>query len=275
MGLVQPRRVPLSTSLAQLRPGSTLGSAGAFRGIDSNLAARLRTEDPIAAGALRRLATSNNLLHGIEEWCLWLLDTPAGDFDRSPFLRDRLARVHRTRRRDQPPWAYENLRQPSRAYRAVPLRFPRELPRFLAYELGPDVIIDASAAAIDEEGSTTAGVIMSRPYRVWVDVLSRPDSPTSTITTNGVHNTFPLPELNDDQFEEIGRAADFIIMAARFAMTESIIEVYKRDQLPDAVQAGHDRLDALVCEVFGLPPEATDAEIEERLFDLYAELSSV
>jgi len=271
---VEPRRTSLSKSIAPLRVGSNLGGGGGFRGIDSTLAAHLRATDQTAAAALRRLGTSSALLNGREEWCLCLVEMSPAEALRSPFVRERLDLIQQRRRNATPPGLFDTIRQPTTRFRAVPLRYPRRLPWLLVYELGPDVIIDASVAAIDEEGSTTAGVIMSRPYRVWVDVLGKPDAPQSVVTITGVHNTFPLPELNDEQFEAIGIAADAVLMACRFAMTESIIEIYERDQLPDTVQAAHDRLDAIVCDVFGIPPDATDDQIAGRLLDLYRDLSA-
>ena len=110
---------------------------------------------------------------------------------------------------------------------------------------------------------------MSRPYRVWIESLAGQDGETITISSTGMHNTFPCPDFTDEQLEAIEHATDRVMMTMRYAMTESVIELYERDELPDELQRAHDHLDSVVCEALGIDVIASDDAIAAQLTQMY------
>lgn len=270
--VVRPRRGPLSGVLASLSRGNTFGDGGALRGIDDAAAAQLRTTDPIAATALRPLVSERTLRSGTQEWCLWLVGHTEAKIGRSRFLIERVERVRARRRTGIPPWLPERMPHPVAPRFAVPLHQPRWMPRVIAYELGVDSVIDASVVALDDP--MTAGIIMSRVYRIWIETAGREDGPDISIAPTQIHNTFPCPDLSDAQMDQIEAAAEQVFMAIRYAMTRSLPELYSRDELPDALRTAHDQLDAIVDAVFGFGPDVSDDAIAAQLIERYQVLSA-
>ena len=253
--------------MAKLIRGSTFGDGGALRGIDDAIAAQLHISDPVAARALRRLVSSRTFKTGVTEWCLWLEEHSESDIHQSLFLADRIRRVDTHRKGASTPWRYERLRQPRPGAFIVVTRFPRRWQRVVAFQLSVDAVIDASVASVDDP--VTAGVMMSRPYRVWIESLAGQDGETITISSTGMHNTFPCPDFTDEQLEAIEHATDRVMMTMRYAMTESVIELYERDELPDELQRAHDHLDSVVCEALGIDVIVSDDAIAAQLTQMY------
>jgi hypothetical protein len=272
-GSVNPRRTSFSSALTPLRRGNTFGDGRALRGIDDAAAIHLRAKDPVAARALRRLVSSRTLKRNVTEWCLWLEEHSESDIGQSHFLTERVYRVQKHRKSAVAPWRYERLRQPRPGAFVVVARFPRRWPRVVTFQLSVDAVIDASVASVDDP--VTAGVIMSRPYRVWIDVVSPQHSETVTVSSTGVHNTFPCPDLTDDDLDAIEDAVQRVLMAIRYAVTDSVIELYERDTLPDALQQAHDHLDAVVCDALGIDATCSDSEIARQLTEMYQSLVTV
>lgn len=272
MSHIPPRRTPLSQQLVTLVRGSTFGDGGALRGIDDALARQLRTSDPVASRALRPLVTARMLRRPRFEWCLWIENLTLADISHSPFLSERVERVRAHRRTVTPPWLYERSRHPVAPRYAVALRQPGWLSHVIAFELTPEVIIDASLAAIDD--LTTVGVIMSRPYRIWADHVRKNNDATVSVSPSTVHNTFPCPDLNNQQRQEIEDAAGRVFIARNHGIRDSLDELYSRNVLPPGLQRAHDDLDAIMCQVIGVDVDSSDDEVRSRLVELYSLMSA-
>lgn len=87
--LVERVSKPLSSEIAPAHFGTMpLGSAliveaGDYEEVSS---------DPVAAKYLRPLRGSRELVRGMDRWCLWLEDLEPGDLEKSPVLKERVAR---------------------------------------------------------------------------------------------------------------------------------------------------------------------------------------
>ena len=267
-------RRPVSPDLAPLRSGSHAADHGALTSIDSGDADSIRRTDKLAAQRLLRYVTPHALLHNEELWCLWLEDLTEREVMQSDVVATRVRRVAQHRRTNTPPWVFEEIRQPRGPFYAVPKTFPRydHLPIAL---FEPGTIANDQVWVLDDSAVVTAGIMMSRVYRVWIEAASGERGGSSLwLSAEAVHNAFPCPELSRRQRQAIEDATHDVMLARAGASMRSLDELYSRPKLPRALKECHDVLDGVVDRVFGVRKSMKDDEIAQRLISLYRDAVS-
>ncbi|HRE02810.1 MAG TPA: hypothetical protein PLV68_16030, partial [Ilumatobacteraceae bacterium] len=119
-------------------------------------------KDAIASKYLRRFVGARELIHDIERWCLWLVDATKAELRDSAELKSRIAAVKKmrsestkaaTRAKAATPHLFDERRQPTTSYLAIPRHVGEQRRYFTALRLPPDVICgDANFMAPDAEG---------------------------------------------------------------------------------------------------------------------------
>jgi hypothetical protein len=248
--------------------------AGALSNITDKAAARIRATDAVAARFLRPYITSNALVRGVHRWCLRLTSGDAATASKSPEIQERVARAARARPKDHPlpPWALVDEHNYPPRFIAVPRRFPGVL------EMVPVISFDQGEVAgdqvwvITDNHLLTAGVVASRLYRVWLAEVSKSAGPDVGVGANSAHNTFPLPTLTEGQRERIEEAAERMLLARSYAMDHNFDDLYSRATMPKPLRQAHDDIDAVLAEVFEVPPDSSDARLRSTLRDAHKKL---
>ena len=121
------RRHPLVDTVPEAREGSKLGDWGHLSfSVDDVLQVQ---EDSIAAKYLRPLVGAEEMINGIERWCLWLVDVTPEDVRHSPVLSKQLDLVRQARlaSKKEPtklmasyPGMFLEVRQPTHKYLLLP-----------------------------------------------------------------------------------------------------------------------------------------------------------
>lgn len=255
--------------------GNVPRDGGFLSGLPRYVAESIRSTDPFAARLLRPWIVPQTFRRDVELWCLWADGLSAEEVATSEVLSQAATEVANHRGDSAiPPWEFAEQRQPSERFFAVPLEFPRALKRVPVFEFDPGLVINGKVASISEPGVVTAGVVMSRPYRVWLDVVGSGDSSKVVLAPMGAHNTFPCPDLTPEQRHAIRNATNRVFTARTHGIVVSLDELYERKNQPPGLAAAHNNLDAIMCEVFGLDADADDQTIRDRLLALYSSMSS-
>ncbi len=111
---------------------------------------------------------------------------------------------------------------------------------------------------------------MSSLFPIWVRSVSGKDE--GLIDVKKAYNTFPFPEFNAKQEARILDRVSAVYRARGTSSGKQLSDIYCSGDLPDHLEMAHEDLDDAVLEVFGLPPEATNDEIAEKLFNDYRKL---
>ncbi len=273
---VPSRQTPLSDYIAPLTRGVSPHDGGALSNINAKTAERIRATDPTAAQFLRPFITSRTVLHGFHRWCLRLTSRDASNANKSPEVRARVARSAHTRSANHPlpPWALvDEHRYPSRII-VVPRRFPGVLEMVPVISFDQGEIAGDQVWVITDNHLLTAGVVASRIYRVWLSVVSKSAGADVSVGATSAHNTFPLPELTDEQRERIEDAAERMLLARSYAMDHNFDDLYSRSTMPKPLRQAHDDIDAVLAEVFKVPSDSSDARLRSTLRDAHTKLSA-
>jgi len=278
--LLPSRSVPLQPDTQPMVYGSKPTDAGLLSNISPDEAERIRREDPVAAKYLRRLAGAEEVINGQERWCLWLVDATREDMRTSQELSRRIAGVKamreassdaQTRKDAAKPHLFQENRQPSSAYLAVP-SVSSEARRYVPMaRLTPDVIASNLGFCIADATPYTFGILQSSVFNTWIATVSGRLEKSFRISNTITYNNFPFPAPTPTQRETISAAAQAVITARDDCAPDTLAQMYNPgdEHLYKELFAVHEVLDVAVLSAYGLPHNATSEMIMAELFQLF------
>ncbi|MEQ1769862.1 MAG: DNA methyltransferase [Devosia sp.] len=248
---------------------------------DALLAAR-----PEAARFVRRLYGSQEMMKGIERYCLWVGDDVVEEARAIPELARRFDAVARER-------AKEDASDISKAFADRPHRFLQRpgaatshtimVPGAASedrYWLPVDVkdeanIVSNLAFGIFDGAIWQAAVLSSRLHRLWLETVGGRLKEDPRYSNTLVWNTFPLPALSERrkvELEEHWWAVDEARKEAGFG--RSLGELYVPTKMPHDLRRAHEELDESMETIFGSRRYRSDADRIEHMLQLYARMAT-
>lgn len=242
---------------------------------------------PEAARFVRRLYGSQELMKGIERYCLWVGDDEVEDAKAIPELAQRFDAVTRDR-------SNEEASEISKAFADRPHRFLQRpgaatshtimVPGAASedrYWLPVDVkdetnIVSNLAFGIFDGPIWQAAVLSSRLHRLWLETVGGRLKEDPRYSNTLVWNTFPLPPLSDRRkadLEEHWWAIDEARKEAGFG--RSLGDLYSPANMPRTLRRAHEELDETMETIFGSRRYRSDADRIEHMLQLYARMVPV
>lgn len=282
--LIETRSKPLRLSTPQMGYGSKPTDGGFMTDISPEVAAEIRSGDPIAAKYLRRIIGARELIQGIERWCLWLAEVDPSDARASKVITTRLEQVkamrlaskkEATRELAKTPQLFEFNNQPKSEYIAVP-RVSSENRTYvpMAY-FGPEVVTNDSVSLIADAPLWLFGFLQSRPFNIWNKAISGRMKSDTRISNTITYNNFAFPDLDHAVHEKLGESAQAVLDARLLFPNSSLADLYESTSMPSELSKAHSKLDVDVLAAYSLKSNASDVEVLERLFNMFLEQSSV
>lgn len=239
-----------------------------------------------AARFIRRLYGSQELMKGIERYCLWVGDDEVEEARSIPEIARRFAAVARDR-------SDEKASDISKAFADRPHRFlqrpgaatshtimvPRPASKdrdYLPVDVKDETNITSSEAfGIFDGAIWQAAVLSSRLHRLWLETVGGRLKEDPRYSNTLVWNTFPLPSLSDRRkadLEEHWWAIDQARKEAGFG--QSLGELYAPVTMPRALRRAHEELDATMETIFGSRRYRSDADRIEHMLQLYERMAA-
>jgi hypothetical protein len=243
----------------------------------------LLNEHPSAASLLREYIGSQEFTRGEIRYCLWISGSNLDTAFQISEISERIARVKEFRRASKGTQANSNADTPHlfvfRPHRdansiIIPRvgseRRPYLTPGFLD---GNTTVISDSASAIYDAEKYLFALLCSRLHLVWVGtVCGRLKTDIRYSNTLG-WNTFPVPELSDEDKEALTKTAEGILLARDTYFDKTIAELYDPDHMqkdfPELWEA-HQRNDEVLETIYNGRPFKNDTERLEHLFARYS-----
>lgn len=267
---------PISASMPPVKYGSLPNDGGGLVIQPEDLPAH----DPVAMAYVRPYLGSRELLNGLERYVLWMPDGPApGDVAKSPFLRERLARV-REARLESPnpdaqaiantPYAFFHDGQPAVPYIGIPAQSSASRLWYPVAHLAPDVIASNTLYTADDPDGFLFGILSSSMMLSWLRGIGGKIKSDYRYAAKIVHNTFPLPDPIDTSRRQAVIDAGREVLEAR-PTGVSLADLYEPLGMPPDLVKAHEGLDAAVNGVIA-PRKRVLSTHEDRLavlLDLY------
>lgn len=239
---------------------------------------------PEAARFIRRLYGSQELMKGIERYCLWVGDDEVEEAKAIPELARRFEAVTRDRSK-------EKASAISKAFADRPHRFLQRPGAAISHTIMVPAITSENrgwlpVAVMDHENIINnkiyglfdgsiwqAAVLSSRMHRLWLETVGGRLKEDPSYSNQLVWNTFPLPPLSERrkaELEEHWWAIDEARKEAGFGC--SLGELYAPATMPDALRRAHGELDETMETIFGSRRYRSDADRIEHMLQLYSRM---
>jgi len=135
-----------------------------------------------------------------------------------------------------------------------------------------DTIIPNSAQVIYNGSVFIFGVLTSRMHNLWVKFTAGRLENRFRYSIFLCYNTFPFPEIHQEQKQEIERNA-FSVLGQREKHSEkTLAQLYDPDKMPGGLREAHHQLDLAVERCYRSKPFTNDEERLEYLFKLYDQM---
>jgi type I restriction-modification system DNA methylase subunit len=280
--LISSRRTPLGTSTQPLLYGSQPNDGGAISDISPEDATNIRKMDPIAAKYLKKVVGARELLHNEERWCLWLTEVTPVDIRQSKILSQRIGEVKKTRESSErkatqelaaTPHLFGFISHPKGSYLAIPLHSSEERKYVPIAYFDESTVCTNAVSIVPEATLITFGLMSSIAFNVWNKGVSGRIKNDTRISGGITYNNFPFLVMSKENEKKSAELSQNILAARLEYPNSSLAELYGMLSMPTSLSKAHFENDKFILSLYGLKIESTDAEILERLFVLYSELT--
>ena len=239
---------------------------------------------PNAAGFIRPLYGSKEFISGAPRACFWIADEEAPAALAIPAIAARVAASAEARRAAHQDKAAQKLAHTPYRFRdqftaqrhtlIVPRVSSENRPCLPVGLVAGDAVVQDQAFALYDAPLWNMAIIASRLHLVWIATVCGKLKTDFRYSNTLGWNTFPVPLLTDKNKADLIRCAEDILLAREAHFPATIADLYSPDAMPANLRAAHERNDELLERIYIGRRFRNDTERLEKLFDLYAKMTS-
>ena len=279
----------VSRALPPLKNGCVAGDTSKkFKGLPGLVmspeeAEKLISKSPDTSRFIRRFVGGEDFLKGKFRYCLWIDSQDVAEARRIPEIQERLENVETvrnasteksTKKLAEQPWRFKHIAQPESKYLIMPRTVSQDRDYFALGYLSPDTIVsNGSFWAVDPSGLIFA-VGSSSMFLAWQLAVGGKLKSDPRFANTLVWNTFPMPDLREDEKQRISALGKVILNAREQFKDETLQSLYSRSHMPLELREAHRQLDMAVDDIFGLKGIHEVEERQIKLFSLYQGLTN-
>lgn len=251
--------------------------------LDRNEHDTLIEAHPTAARFVRRLYGSQELMKGIERWCVWVRPDEVEAAYAIPALAERFERVREFRSKStkvptqkfaKRPWTFESQNEATSHTIMVPAITSEDRGWLPVAVMDHRNIINNKIYGLFDGSIWQAAVLSSRMHRLWLETVGGRLKEDPSYSNTLVWNTFPLPPLSERRKAELEEHWWQIDEARKEAgFGRSLGDLYAPDTMPRPLRRAHEDLDATVETILGSRRYRSDADRIEHMLQLYARMT--
>lgn len=244
---------------------------------------KLEADYPEANKLLKKFVGSQELIKGSVRYCLWINDDDLSLALKNEWITKRIEKVREMRLQSS---KQQTREQASRAHQfgearqyqsALTIAIPRvssENREYLPVDvLTQGEIISDRNFGIYDGPMWALALIASKMHHAWIaTVCVRLRNDFSYSNTLG-WNTFPVPDLTDEQKECLTQSARNIILTREGHFPKTIADLYDPKKMPEDLRQAHEDNDNLIDSLYREEPFADENDRLTHLFERYVELT--
>lgn len=280
MDIVTPKNSPISEGVPEMNYGTKFVDGG-------NLIFSVKEADDFIANhpeskpLFKKMIGSEEFIRGKERRCLWIDDDQLSLAISIPEIADRIEAIKTFRKSSS---KKQTQMFAERAWHVIEDRFspgvsciivPRVSSERRVYFpvgfLGADTVIVDSAFAIYGADLRLFSILTSRMHMAWVRTVAGRLKTDYRYSNTLCYNTFPFPNLSENQKKALEASAMRIIEARENHYENTMAQLYDPDKMPDDLRAAHESNDLLVDSLYRRSGFDNDSERLQELFRRYKE----
>jgi hypothetical protein len=238
------------------------------------------SKEPNTLTYFKKLMGGKELLNGGIRYCLWLKDYELEDVIQFKGIANRIEKVKEARlaakdegthKLAERSHQFRDLNNPS-SYLAIPKTSSERRDYIPICFLDGSFIPADSVRIIADAEPYIFAIISSKIHMVWMKTVSGRLKTDYRYSKNLSYNTFPFPEINQEQKQELERNVYQVLGEREKHSEKTLAQLYDPDKMPDGLREAHHQLDLAVERCYRSKPFAGDEERLEYLFKLYEQM---
>jgi hypothetical protein len=278
---VVPQRRPLVEGVSSLLFGNKPTDGGNLLLNNTERDELLRSE-PQSEPWIRKILGADEFLNNKERWCLWLIGATHAELQEMPEVKKRTDVVRQLRLKAGHPAALKMAENPhifmqvsqptSGSYILLP-RVSSERRTYVPIGFFCSEVIASDRNFILPNGEMyDFAILTSMMHNDWMRIVSMRMKSDYSYGNKIVYNTFPWPEVTDNQRKEIEVLAEEVLLTRAEFPGRTLAELYDPDKMPAELLAAHQVLDAAVDKLYRKRPFKDSAERLSCLLERYEKL---
>jgi len=236
---------------------------------------------PGASSFIRPYVGPQEMLKGIVRYCLWIADSTYEQaiqhkpiLERLNFVRDyRLKSTKKsTRKSADKPYLFDELRHTETKSMILIPRSSSGERHFLPVSICSQNEIAGDVFMILDSELEHFAILSSTMHRCWLKSVSGKLGDGYRYSNTLVWNTFPMPELSDDDKEALNKTAQKILNARHYHPDLTLGDMYNPGNMGPQLLAAHKENDRVLEKIFRDKPFKNDEDRLAHLFERYAEM---
>ncbi|MGP5713675.1 DNA methyltransferase [Vreelandella alkaliphila] len=244
---------------------------------------KLIEQEPSVEKWVRPFIGAEDFLKGTHQWCLWFVDASPEEISNIPAIRSRLDKTREDRlnsgkkqikeKASLTPHLFPEIRQPRRGnYLLVPIVSSERREYVPIGYFDSNTIANNKVFMIPDATLLTFGLVSSGMHMVWMRAVCGRLESRYSYSNKIVYNTFPWPEVNNQQRNSIEELAEEVLLIREDYPNKSLSKLYDPTEMPGPLREAHKALDHAVDKLYRDKPFRDAAERLEYLFARYGEL---
>jgi len=231
---------------------------------------------------IRKILGSKEFINGGERWCFWLAEISLDEVMKIPEVASRVQKVRDLRIKaghaaalkgaDRPHTFLQLAQPPSGHYLMVPCHSSERRPYIPLGFFGSDVIATNANLMIPNATPFEFGILTSEMHNDWMRAVAGRLESRYRYSATLVYNTFPWPEVTENQREHIKMLAEEVLLTREDYPDKSMSDLYDPKEMPEPLREAHKNLDKAVEKLYRDKPFKDATERLEHLFARYEKL---
>ncbi len=273
------QRLNLLSNLPQMITGNSPYDNNNLR-FDEDFKSFIENKYPQVKPLIKRTIGADELLNDIYKYCFWITNEQLDLAESIPEIKERIEKTRAFRidggdvargianRSHQ--FRYTHTAKKHQIIIPIVSSERREyIP--IGFTDNNSVVISSAAAIYDPE-LYIFSIISSKIHNCWLRLTSgKLDSRIRYLSALS-WNTFPFPEINQEQKQELERHAYAVLGERENHSEKTLAQLYDPDKMPDGLREAHNQLDHAVERCYRSKPFSNDEERLEYLFKLYEQM---
>lgn len=230
---------------------------------------------------LKRIYGSEEFINDIPRYCLWIDDKDLDTALQNPEIKKRVEQTkeYRLKSVDE---SGRKLALRAHQFREHPVLSECIIVPAVSSErreyipvgyLKAGIVVSNSAFAVYDAPIWLFGILTSKMHMTWVKTVGGRLKTDYRYSAQLCYNTFPFPSINEEKQEQIGEAAENVLVTRAFYPERTLAELYDPEKMPEDLKDAHAALDDIVESCYPGYPFANDEARLECLFKLYEKMT--
>ena len=250
--------------------------------IEENEYGEFIKECPKSEKWIKEMVGANEFINNRKRYCLWLVDCPPNELRTMPKVLDRVKKTKEARlnadtkeslKLAETPTLFRDVQNPDQ-FIIIPA-VSSERRKYVPMGFLDGTKIPVMGTLIIPNGTLLDfGILNSNVHMSWMRTVAGRLEMRYRYSKNIVYNTFPLPNLTEDEKTKIKQTAQSILDARKLYPDSSLADLYDDLTMPPELRKAHQENDKVVMEAYEFDWRTmTESECVAELMKKYQKLN--